>query len=305
VATLAIVNPVAGKGGGREVWRGLRAAVAEVRGYECVETEDVGHARELARRAAASGYERVIAVGGDGTVFEVANGLAKTPTALAIIPVGTANDTAANLGVPRDAVVAARLAVRGMDTPIDLGEIHQARSNTYFVGVAGFGFDAEVAWRVNHANVHWARSLGGTGPYLSAVLQCLLQYRSSRIRISIDERVVDRRMFLVAIANTPSYGGGMRIAPEAVPYDGLLDVCLVADVRRLDVLRLLPRMYSGAHVSHRAVQVVRCRELSADADQRVRCHADGEPVGELPVRFGIAPGGLRCVTGVASARTTT
>jgi diacylglycerol kinase (ATP) len=300
VATLAIVNPVAGNGRARRVWQRVRAAVEDLRACEWVVTEGIGHARELAARAAARGYERVVAVGGDGTVFEVANGLAKTPTALGIIPAGTGNDSARNFGIPGDPFAAARVATRGVDVPIDLGEIRRAQTSTYFVSVAGFGFDAEVAWRVNRASRGWGKALGGTRPYLAGVLQTLWQYRSPPMRLSVDQRLVVRRMFMVAVANSPSYGGGMRIAPQAVPDDGLLDVCLVRDVSRLDVLRLVPRIYSGGHVSHPAVELVRCRELTADADHRVRCHADGELVGELPVRVGIVPGGLRCVTGSAS-----
>ncbi len=291
---LAIVNPVAGNGKAGRLWQRIRAELA----CDGATTEGAGHARVLAREAAERGYERVISVGGDGTACEVASGLAHTDTALGLIPVGTGNDTARSLGIPLDPLAAARLAAHGDIRRIDLGEIQTAQSTSYFVNVAGFGFDAEVAWRVNR--MPWLKVMGGTAPYLAGVLQTLWQYRSPHMRICIDgQRVIERRIFLIAIANFPSYGGGMLICPPAQPDDGLFDVCVVSDLSRAHVLRLVPKLYSGKHVGHAAVQLLRGRELSADADRRVRCQADGELVGDLPARFAILPAALRCVAGPA------
>jgi YegS/Rv2252/BmrU family lipid kinase len=286
--TLAIVNPVAGNRAAARAWHRLR-----LEAFECAMTERPGHARELAAAAPAQGYERVIAVGGDGTVCEVANGLARSDTPLGIVPVGTGNDIAHNLGIPTNPAAALELALSGAARSIDLGEIRTSESTTYFVCVAGFGFDAEVAWRVNRL----PKVIGGTVPYVAGVLQTLWQYSAPRMRISIDGEVVDRATFLVAVANCASYGGGMRIAPAARPDDGVLDVCLVKDVSRLEVLRLVPKLYSGGHVGHPAVEMFRCRAVTADADRRVLSHADGELVGGLPAQLGILPGALLCVTG--------
>jgi diacylglycerol kinase (ATP) len=297
VSTLAIVNPAAGKGMAMPVWRRARAEIPSLQGWDSVLTECVGHARELASSASTRGYERVVAIGGDGTVYEVANGLACTETTLGIIPVGTGNDTALNLGVPFDPLAAADLAARGTARPIDLGQVRTARGISYFVNVAGFGFDAEVSWRVSRMPLR--KLLGGTTPYVAGVLETLLQYRAPRMRIVVDGHLIERRVFLVAVANNPSYGGGMRIAPNAQCDDGLFDLCVVNDLSRLAVLRLVPRLYSGGHVGHPAVELFRCCEVSADADRRVRCQADGESVGDVPARFEIVPGALRCVTGLA------
>ena len=292
MAILAIISPAAGRHSGARIWDWVRARVEHARKWECVTSERPGHARELATGAVAR-YERVIAVGGDGTVCEVANGLAHSQTPLGIIPVGTANDLSHNLGIPHDPAAAAALAATGVARPIDLGEIHTSRSTRYFVNVAGFGFDAEVAARVNRM----PKVIGGTMPYIAGVLQTLRQYDSPRMRIGIDGQVIERAVFLVAVGNCASYGGGMRITPHARPDDGLLDVCLVKDLSRLEVLRLVPKLYSGGHVGHPAVELFRCRAVIADADRSVLCQADGEPVGELPAQFGIRPGALRCVTG--------
>lgn len=293
--SLVIVNPVAGSGNAPRVWERARQALSAggVADWECVRSEGVGHARELAHTAARAGCQRVVAVGGDGTVCEVANGVAHSETAVAIVPTGTGNDSGRNLRIPSEPIAAARLALTGPIRAVDLGEVETAQGSTYFVNVAGFGFDAEVTTRVNAI----ARRVGGTLPYVLGVLQTLWHFRAPRMRITLDERVEERRVFVVAVANCASYGGGMQIAPDAVPDDGLLDVCVVGDLSRLGVLRLVPKLYSGAHRFHPAVELLRCVAVHAESTVRVRCQADGELVGDLPARFRIHPGGLRCVTG--------
>ncbi len=300
MSTLAIVNPVAGNGAASRVWDRLRSRVEVARTWECATTEQLGHARELAQTAASHGYQRVIAIGGDGTISEAANGLACSETALGIIPAGTGNDISRNLGIPRDPAVAGLLAATGTPRSLDLCEVQTRERTRLVMGIAGFGFDAEVAERVDRL----PKLGGGTLPYLIGVLQTLWQYRSPHMRITVDGHVVDQRVFLVAVGNLPTYGGGMRILPRAEPDDGLVDVCVVKDLNRLDVLRILPRIYSGGHVSHPAVELLRGTSVSADAHDRVLCHADGELVGALPTRFAIRPGVLRCVTGPATPAST-
>jgi diacylglycerol kinase (ATP) len=309
VATLAILNPVAGRRAAAGTWRRIRAEVPATRDWECVPTERRGHATVLAREAASllNRYERVVAIGGDGTVGEIASGLASSDTPLAVVPAGTGNDLARNLLIPFDPVAAARLATTAAARRIDLGEVRTPLARRHFVNIAGVGFDAEVAWRVNRL----PRVLGGTLPYVAGVLQTLWRYAAAGLRITIDGESIERPTFLVAVGNCASYAGGMRIVPEARPDDGRLDVCLVRDLSRLEVLRLVPRLYSGGHVSHPAVEMFRCRTLVAEAvpratdaaSDRVLCHADGEHVGGLPVRFAIRPGALWCVTGPARAST--
>jgi YegS/Rv2252/BmrU family lipid kinase len=188
--------------------------------------------------------------------------------------------------------VAGHLALCGQARGVDLGEIHTAQGSTYFVNVAGFGFDAEVAWRANSK----PKLVGGTVPYVLGVLQALWRYGSPQVRISVDDREIDKAVFLVAVGVGACYGGGMRIVPDAVIDDGLFDVCVVTEISRLEVLRLVPKMYSGGHRFHPAVQFFRCREVRADSPSTVRCHADGEVVGKLPATFKIHAGGLQCVT---------
>ena len=225
----------------------------------------------------------------------MANGLAGSSTSLAIIPAGTGNDCARNLGIPSDPPSAARLALSGVHRAIDLGEIHTSSGPTYFVNVAGFGFDADVAACVEDLP-GWV-ALGNTLPYVLGVLQALWHYQSPRVSISADGREIEQRCFVVAVANGPSYGGGMQVAPDARSDDGIFDVCVIGNISRAEVLRLVPSMYSGGHRTHPAVEFFRCTELHASSLASVHCQADGELVGTLPATFKIHPGGLQCVTG--------
>src|SRR5579859_362461 len=190
---LVIVNPVAGNGRAARTWGRIRRENAGLRECESVRSERIGHARELAHSAAQAGYDRVVVVGGDGTVSEVASGVAHMQTAVAVIPAGTGNDCCRNLGIPRDALVAANLALAGAVRRVDLGEIQTSHGTTYFVNVAGFGFDAEVAWRANAL----PKIVGGTLPYLVSVLQALRWYHAPPMRIRLDECELDQTGFLV------------------------------------------------------------------------------------------------------------
>jgi diacylglycerol kinase (ATP) len=288
---LAIVNPAAGRGRAAQVWNRLLVAHASV---ECVMTEAPGHARHLALDAAKRGVERVVVVGGDGTVSEVADGVAGTQVAVGVVPAGTGNDFSRALGLPPEAGAAARLAFGGSTRWIDLGQVRVGERHVAFVNVAGCGFDAEVVRRTSAAP-----RLGGMLPYLIGIVRTLTAFRPRLMRLEVDGQPLERRALGVAVANGPRYGGGMLIAPHAVIDDGLFEVCLIGDVTPMQLLALLPRLYAGTHTGHRAVEFFKCRELrvapvmSAD----VSCQADGELLGAIPVTFTIQPRGLLCVTG--------
>ena len=292
---LVIVNPAAGGGRAPAAWERARRQLHLQTGIDCVPTEAPGHARQLARQAVARGVERVVAVGGDGTVSEVAAGLAGTDASLGIVPAGTGNDFSHTLGLPRQPAAAARLALHGFARRIDLGHVQLADRSATFVNVAGCGFDAEVVRRTRAA-----RGVGGTLPYLLAVLRSVWTFRPRSLRLVLDDGdTLTRRALSVAVAIGPSYGGGLRIAPQAAIDDGLLDVCLIGDLHPLELLAVLPRAYRGTHIRHPKVELFRCRELHVESasSEPTGCQADGELVGQLPARFSIQPGGLWCVVG--------
>lgn len=292
VRAVAVVNPVAGRGRAVRAWpkvrERLRAAGWSV---EEVRSEAPGHAVELASRAASSGADLVLAVGGDGTANEVANGLARCgaldTVALGLVPLGTANDFAACLGIPVDVERAVEVLTAGHRRRVDLGRVNER----WFVNVAGVGFDAEVARWVN-GRPKW---VGGTTMYVAGIFRTLARYRPTEIRVRLDGVAWDARAFLVAVGNSPAYAGGVRMCPGARPDDGELEVVRIGDVGKLEVFWILPRLYRGDHLRHPKVARAAARDVVVDAAVPLAVHADGEPVGTTPAHFRVQPRTLQVV----------
>lgn len=287
-----IVNPVAGRGRGRRAWTVVGPALrdAGIR-YEETFEEEPGQAIPIAEDATRAGYDVIVAVGGDGTVHEVVNGImragVKEQPAVAIIPGGTGNDFARALGVPKDPLAAGRLLLSGARRRVDIGQVNER----YFVGISGVGFDAEVAAKVNR----WPKWVGGTTVYVAAILSMLVTYSLAPTRIVLDGREERLRLFLLAAANTPWYGGGMYMAPHARADDGYLEVITARDLGKLETLGLLPKVFSGAHLGHRKVAHQAVREVRVESDVRLSIHADGETVGQVPAVFRAVPGAIEVI----------
>lgn len=283
-----VVNPTSGRGrAGRlavAVRDRIRSLGAEV---EVLASASPDHATEIASEAAGR-HDVVAAMGGDGMVGFVANGLIGARAALGIVPTGTGNDFAANLGYPRrGALAACGIVAGGTERVVDVGRVVGGRA---FVCVAGGGFDSEVNRAANRI-----RLLRGTPVYVAAVLRTLAAFRPARFRVTLDEQAMELEGLFVAVGNAASYGGGMRIAPAAVLDDGLFDVCVVGAMGRAALLRQFPRLFKGTHVSHPAVTIRRAREVTIEADREFFLYADGEEVGRLPARLRVEPGALRVV----------
>lgn len=263
----------------------------------------------LAREAAEAGADVIAAAGGDGTLTEVLNGVVETDAALGIVPLGTGNDFARSMGVGTDIDKAVRTLFEGAMVEVDLGrhECCPTRTTTehvvvppaadaadlvqpdaprggWFINVAGCGFDAVVAERINRGY----RFLNGTAAYLAATASTLLNFKASELHITIDGRVLERRAMLCAVANARSYGGGMNVAPQADYTDGLFDVVIVGDVGRLEFVRAFPQVFKGTHISHPKVEVLRGKDVRIEAGQ-LPVLVDGESVGTTPARFVLEP----------------
>jgi YegS/Rv2252/BmrU family lipid kinase len=288
-----IVNPVAGGGRARRaaarVLERLRTAGTEA---HLLETTGPGHARQLAADLVRAGAPRVIACGGDGTQHEVASALAATGTVLGILPFGRGNDLAMALGVPRDIAQAAETLRTGAIRYIDVGYAN----GIPFCTVASAGFDAEVA---NRTRVGVWRHLGPL-TYPLGVLAGLVRYRAPLMRVEGDFGVREGRYLLVAGSNTGMYGGGVRIAPDSQPDDGLFDCCLVRDLPRWKLLVIFPRAYAGRHVEYAEVEILRSRTLRITADRDTPVIADGESVGRTPVELALRPRALGVVVPAGS-----
>ena len=323
-----IVNPAAGGGrAGRaapDVERTLRGLGLEVRGSD---TRDLPHARELALEAARGG-ETAVTLGGDGLAGAVADALRGVPGALlGVLPGGRGNDLARVLGIPLDPLAACAVIAHGVPRPIDLGLVAGAPSDApaprsgaqsdppgplggaslsapglpgdapsdapgqTFVGIASVGFDSEANRIANEAPA-W---LGGL-VYAYGALRALLAWRPARFEIELEPPGERLRFtaYTVGAANSRAYGGGMRAAPGALLDDGLLEVVVLESVSKLRFLtRILPRVFSGAHVHEPCVHVFRAREIALSADRPFTVYADGDPIGELPLRVRAVPGAVR------------
>jgi diacylglycerol kinase (ATP) len=279
-----VVNPRAG--------RGRAAAAADTARHALAGTDvrtlvgrDGAEALALCRSAVADGVDALVAVGGDGMAHLALQAVAGTGTALGIVPTGTGNDLARALGLPLDVPAA---AARLRDEPVAVDAVRNG-DGTWWACVLGAGFDAAVNDRANRMS--WPR---GRRRYDLAVVAELRSYRPLPFVLDLDGRTTTTQAMLVAVGNAPSYGGGMRVCPGAVLDDGLLDVVVIGPMSRTTFLRLFPRVFSGRHVEHPAVQVHRAARVTLSAPA-ANAYADGEPLGPLPLTATVAPGALRVV----------
>jgi diacylglycerol kinase (ATP) len=247
---LFIVNPTAGGARARRLVPQIEAAIRQ-RGADAsiVVTARPGHATELSQRAADDGYAPIVGVGGDGTLHEIVNGLLphREPPLLAVVPCGAGNDFARCIGLPIESQRALELVWTGTERVLDVATCDKR----FFLNVGGLGFDARVA----RAASQMPKALRiGSLPYVAGVLLALARNTADDLVIQLDERTLRRRCLMVAVANGRFYGGGMMICPDANRMDGLLDVCIVSEAGRREVLQLLPKVFSGGHVGHPKVE---------------------------------------------------
>jgi YegS/Rv2252/BmrU family lipid kinase len=286
-----VVNPAAGGRRTSRLWRSLRDQLCRLGlEFEFEETAGRGAATDLARRAVHDGWRLVVAVGGDGTVNEVINGLtdeAGRPLGvLGVIVTGRGRDVCRNLGVSSNPAVAAQRLLEGEEVLVDLGLAELERRRRYFVNAAGAGFDAVVAERTQAGR--------GALPYLLGVVGALWAHRPVPATVHLDGQPAwTGPMTAAVVANGAYYGGGMMIAPGADPADGCLDVTVLGDLGRVELLRWLPTVYRGAHLQNPKVAVLRGRTIMIHSTTPVRVHVDGEGIGETPVRISACPKALR------------
>jgi len=295
---LAIINPIAGRGASGRALPAIRSILTNM---PLAWTEKIAQeprrAWVAAEQAARDAYDVVVAMGGDGTLHEVLNGLLRgrpaNPPALAVIPLGTANIFARAMNLPTDPVTAARVLLNGARRTIDVGQV----DDRYFATVAGAGFDAAVVQTASR----WPRWIGGKSRHVAAGLLTLATYRAAAARLWIDGAERHESLFLLAAANTGWYGGGVHIAPLARVDDGLLSIVCIRDLGRLEAIQLLAQTFSGRHLHHPRVSHTFAREVRVDADVPVPIQADGEEIGALPARFRCVPGALTLLVPPAAA----
>jgi diacylglycerol kinase (ATP) len=289
-----LANPTAGRGNADQILDAVTARLAASGAVvEHLIGDDAHHALELARKAAADGVDTVVTVGGDGMVHVAVQALADTEVALGVVPLGTGNDFARALGIPTgDPLAAADVVVRNQRRRIDLGRAQHpasgaaAAAETWFATVLAAGFDAAVNERANA--MRWPH---GDLRYTLAALSVIRSWTPVPYRLEIDGVVREQEAMLLAIANTESYGGGLRIAAECDPSDGLLDAILIKPVSRLEFLRVFPGVRQAKHLTHPAFERIRARRITASAPGVV-AYSDGERLGSLPLDVECVPSAL-------------
>ena len=269
-----IINPISGAGGRADRARPraeMAAALIERRRLdgEVLVTDRAGHARELTRAAVARGAEMVVAWGGDGTMNEVASVLAFTSTPLAIIPSGSGNGLARELGIPSEPEGALAVAIDGRSRSIDAGEM----DGHLFFNIAGIGLDARVA----HRFAAGGGGRRGLARYVDMTLRELLTYEPDEHTVTTESGVIRQRALLIAIANGRQYGNGAVIAPDARLDDGYLDVVVVAHRSVVEALFQMPRIFGGRVNRVRGISTRKTQDVEIASACPVVFHVDGEP----------------------------
>lgn len=302
--TLVIINPHSANGSTGRRWKVIREELHRAIGaFDERFTERTGHATDLAREGLRAGYERIVAVGGDGTNNEVVNGFFEQgrplnpQAALGFIPRGTGGDFRKTLGIGKRLDECLPVLQAGRMKPVDVGSatfLDGAGQETHrhFINITSFGIGGLVDALVNRST----KALGGRLSFLLATARALFSYRNRSIRLRVDD-AFDERLTInnVAVANGQYFGGGMWVAPKASPDDGYFDVVILGDLSRGEVIRGSRRIYRGTHLEMPKVRWLRGRRVVAESEQEVLIDMDGEQPGRLPITCELLPAALRLI----------
>lgn len=288
-----LVNPASANGATGRHWPLLarRAAELGLQG-DALLSERPGHLTELAAQAVAAGASLLVIVGGDGTVHEVVNGVlgAGTPgVELALLPYGTGRDFARSLGVPKRFEQAVKVAVDGSVRVVDAGRASFRHGDAWFANFAGAGISGAIARDANASS----KALGGRASFFFSTVKVFSRWKSAVVEAEMEGEHRTGPMFEIVAMNGPYAAGGMRLAPDAQPDDGLLDCVFFGDITKLDFVTTFPKIYSGRHLAHPKIDLVRGPSVTIEADPPLPVVLDGEQPGTTPARFEIVPGALR------------
>jgi diacylglycerol kinase (ATP) len=293
--TVFLVNPASANGKTGRRWpRIARAAHAAGLRGEAIFSERPGQLGELAREAADEGAKLLVVVGGDGTIHEVANGIAgREGVELALIPRGTGWDFARTHGVPKRLSDALQIAKEGEARSFDLGwatyRADGAEGSAWFANMASVGMSGAVAAKANRTT----KALGAKSSYLIALGVTFARWKNIRLRVAVDDEKREALMEDCIVAVGRYLAGGMMILPEAEPDDGLFDVLLIGDLTKTELVRVTPKIYRGTHLPHPKGEVLRGTTVTIDADEPMPIQLDGEQPGTTPTRFRVVPSAIR------------
>lgn len=281
-----IVNPVAGGGAAMDKFKIVKQFLND-KGVEfgCVFTERANQSTELAEEAYANGERFIVSVGGDGTLSEIASALYKYDDAvMGLCPFGTGNDFARAVSMPTDPVKAAEVMIGGAPRPVDIG----MAGDKPFINVGGLGFDVDVVINTEK----YKGRFRGMLPYLIGIFKSLFPLNKVPVRLVADGKVIDETVLLLSVGNGSHFGGGIAVCPEADPFDGYFDVCVVRKVSLFRFLTLFPLYVKGRHLGKKPVLYFKAKEVSIECE-KAPMQLDGELGESAPTTFKLLPGALR------------
>lgn len=288
MSILFIVNPTAGKGKAKALVPLIERECREKKiDYEIKYTSAPGDGTSIGAWGAKKGFERIIAVGGDGTVNEVLNGIVGTNSTLGVIPGGSGNDFIRSINKHKEMEEIIYDNIYGNIAKCDIGLCN----GKYFINVASSGFDAQVVIETINAKKIFSGSLA----YIAALIKTIFMYRGSRISVKIDEAEFDENTLLVAVANGRYYGGGMLPAPEAKIDDGYFHICHIKQPGKIKMLALFPKFIKGKHESIKEVSMFKGKNIKIESKGELPVNVDGETFYSRQVDFKIIPDGVSII----------
>ncbi len=280
-----VANPLAGRGRAQKTAQFAKEVLtAQNVDFQLMYSEYPGHAIELAHRASKN-HPVVAALGGDGTIREVLEGTWQSSATLGIIPGGTGNDYARGLGIPREVEPAIEVLLHGQEALFDVG----LENDLVFGQMASIGFSVDVLEYVNsHQDGVWR----GSAAFLAGVVATIRNLKSMHVKITVDKRVIERKIVALFALNMPYGGGGMKFVPEARYDSGHFHLLFIDDIGRFDLAITLPKIYSGKHITHPAVNVLTGKEITIEGDP-LPIMVDGDIFPARPFHTRIIPQAMR------------
>jgi YegS/Rv2252/BmrU family lipid kinase len=286
-----IVNPVAGKGKTLSFIEKIKKIINDKEDNIIEITQKVGHAAEISRYYSSQEECRIYAVGGDGTLNEVLNGMAETKSQLAVIPAGSGNDFAKNIYPAKyESNDLLKRIITAKTQDIDLAKFN----DKYFINIASIGFDADVALNADLFKKN--KFMNGSMAYFLSIFKTLLKNKNNLVEVIIDDNIrISKNVLLLAVANGMCYGGGLRIAPKAIINDGYFDVCIAEHISSLKIMSLLPKLLNGTHEKAKEVKFYKAKKISIKSEMPITLNMDGEISKGYSGDIEIIPKGVKIV----------
>lgn len=287
--TQVLLNPTAGNCKCKRLFPTLKAKLLEKGiAHHFSFSQYSGHIKELAAKAKKQDCKKIIVCGGDGTIHEAINALVGSDVELGIIPLGTGNDFARNLGINEDLDFACSVLHQGKVKHVDVIKVN---GNKYYGCVGGIGFDSEVASWANR----YKKFALGVNIYTIAILAKLFTYKFKKVEIIYDTETYKGEILMAAFGNTKCYGGGINITPNALMDDGWLDICIINKINKVKLLLLFPSAFKGNHIKFTEVNLYRAKTISINSEVPLQLLGDGELICQTPVLLEVVPKALKVI----------